>query len=89
MSAEPVHNIPLPAPTYHALHLVARIDRLSLPELVDQVLSAYLETRLDAIHAAHEESNGRVINLAARRAAQGPRRRTRSKSRIGPVTRFE
>jgi hypothetical protein len=48
---------------------------------VDQVMSAYLETRLEAIHAAHHELNGRVIDLVARRATQGSTRRPRRRSR--------
>ena len=88
-SPEPRHNVPLPAPTYHALNLVARNDRVSLAELVDQVMSAYLETRLEAIHAAHHELNGRVINLAARRATQGSTRRPGRRSRTDHVATSE
>jgi hypothetical protein len=64
------------------LHLVARIDRFSPEAVVEQVMSAYLERRLEALHEAHDERAGtervgrvrvgRVIDLAARRTAQRP-----------------
>jgi hypothetical protein len=80
MKSEFVHQISLSIPTLHALHLVARIDRMSPDALLEQVVSGYLATRLEAMHEAHHEDErgrrrgGRVIDLAARRAAQGPAR---------------
>jgi hypothetical protein len=83
MTADPVHQITVSAPTFHALHLVARIDRLSPDAVVEQVMSTYLERRLEALRKAQDERarterGRRVIDLAARRTAQPPTRSSRS-----------
>lgn len=55
MSAAPVHRVTLSTPTFHALRLVARIDSVSPDAVVEQVVFAYLESRLEAIYEAHHE----------------------------------
>jgi hypothetical protein len=83
MSAAPVHHVTVSTPTFHALRLVARIDRVSPNAVVEQVVFAYLETRLKAIHEAHHEEeragrNGRLVDLAAWRTVQRSNRNPRS-----------
>ena len=81
-----IHNVTVSTSTFHALRLVSRIDGVSPDAVVEQVVLAYLETRLEAIHEAHHEEEragrgGRVIDLAARRTAQRPTRSPRSAGR--------
>jgi hypothetical protein len=81
MSATPIHQVALSTPTFHAVHLVARIDGVSPDMLVELVLWEYLERRLEALHVARDERAtraGRVIELADRRTAQRPTRSSRS-----------
>jgi len=75
MNLKPVHHVALSNPTFHALNLVASVDRVSPDRIVERVVSAYLEARLGAIHEAHHQrspqrSGGQVIDLAARRASR-------------------
>jgi hypothetical protein len=69
MNLKAVHHVTLSTPTFHALSLVARVDRVSPDWIAEQVVAAYLENRLGAIHeASHEQrtdGGGRVIDLAA------------------------
>jgi hypothetical protein len=83
MSATPIHQVALSTPTFHAVHLVARIDGVSPDMLVELVVWEYLERRLEALRDAHDEGarterGGRVIDLAGRRTAQRPTRSSRS-----------
>jgi len=81
MNLNPVHKVALSTPTFHALNLVADVDRVSPDRIVERVVSAYLTARLEAIHEAHHEQNqgkGQLIDLATRRAAQGTIRRSRN-----------
>ena len=74
--------MPLSEPTYHALHLVARIDRMAPAEIVEALVAAYLEKRLRAIHEGGDEvARGHVIDLAARRKRRAPSERPRGHNR--------
>ena len=70
MDAEPLFTVPLSGPTYHALTLVARIDRMEAAEIVETLVAAYLETRLGTIHEGRAARE--VIDLAAQRDGSGP-----------------
>jgi hypothetical protein len=70
MSAEPSYQVPLSQPTYHALHLVARIDEIAVEQIVETLMATYLETRLRAIHQAENNSPG-VIDLASWKEERG------------------
>jgi hypothetical protein len=82
MNAEPICNVALSAPTYHALTLMARIDRTTPQDIAERVLATYLGDRLGAIRETHQErevaGRARVIDLAARRGFQRPTRSSRS-----------
>src|SRR5262245_54938293 len=82
MNLNPVHHVALSTPIFHALNLVASADRVSPDRIVERVVCAYLEARLGAIHEAHHQqtqrSGAQVIDLSARRAAQGVTRRSRN-----------
>jgi hypothetical protein len=76
MNAESTHSVSLAAPTYHALALVARIDRISPQEIVEHILGSYLEGRLGEIRDARRkweaarEGRGQVIDLASHRSGR-------------------
>ena len=81
MNAEPIRSVELSVPIYHALTLVAGIDKTTRKEIVERVVAAYLKGRIRAIRETQQERNagrGRVIDLAARRAARRATRSSRS-----------
>jgi hypothetical protein len=79
MSAEPTSHVQLSGPTYHALQIVARIDKIAVEEIVEALVATYLERRLRTVHKAATHS-GSVVDLSAWReesgAASARRRRT-------------
>ena len=75
MNRKSAHHVTLSSPTFDALHLVAHVDRVSPDQIAEQVVAAYLETRLGVIHEAHhqqspQQSGGQVIDLGARRGCR-------------------